>query len=87
VAENPAAWGRPERIVHDVLAAHEEQEYRVRAAHGEVICGPSLVRQITDALRREGLLRERGRYRIVIESDAPFGIVSAEEVTREPADH
>lgn len=49
--ENPATWGRAEHIVQDVLRRREDSR-----ASGEFRCGLSLARQITDALRAEGLL-------------------------------
>lgn len=51
MAENPATWGHAELAVMAALEAHDEAEER-----GE--CGLSLVRRITDELRREGLLAD-----------------------------
>lgn len=51
--ENPATWGAAERIIHSVRVQHEEM------MHLKVpVFGLSLERQITDALRQAGLLRE-----------------------------
>jgi hypothetical protein len=49
--ENPATWGRAERVVSDALEA-------ALKARDEGYVGFSTPRQITDALRREGLLKE-----------------------------
>ena len=50
--ENPATWGQPERIVDKAV----DDAYQNRKAG---LIGLSLTRQITDALRAAGLLRER----------------------------
>jgi hypothetical protein len=50
--ENPQTWGEAEHLVCDALEDHEK-------AMAEDICGLSVVRRITDALRKEGLLNER----------------------------
>jgi hypothetical protein len=49
--ENPATWTPAERIVREVM---RRPQYR----DGQPIIGLSLERQITDALRAAGLLRE-----------------------------
>ena len=49
--ENPATWGKAEKVVA------QAQEKWQRDRENRVI-GLSEVRSITDALRREGLLRE-----------------------------
>ena len=49
--ENPATWGRAERIVHEALKRQQEA-----VARGLV--GLSQARTVTDALRAEGLLKE-----------------------------
>lgn len=49
--ENPATWNRAERIVHEAL-----REFSSSAKAG--VIGLSLTRQITDALRKAGLLVE-----------------------------
>jgi hypothetical protein len=52
--ENPATWGPAERAVDDVL--------RGQTGWGtEPLVGLSLVRQITDALRSQGLLIDQGQ--------------------------
>lgn len=56
--ENPATWGPAEKIVHDVLNEQDNILPRLRPSPGEVLCGLSLERQITDALREAGLLKE-----------------------------
>lgn len=53
--ENPATWGPAEHVVLKALDEHDENE---RRPPDERLIGLSLVRRITDALRREGLLRE-----------------------------
>lgn len=56
--ENPTTWGKPERIVHDVLQQWwSEREVSRRSEHGapgSVAAGLSLERRITDALRDAG---------------------------------
>jgi hypothetical protein len=49
--ENPATWGPAE---HVVMEAYEQWLEN----HENMVCGLSLMRTITDALRREGLLVE-----------------------------
>jgi hypothetical protein len=51
--ENPATWGEAEKIVSRVITEHDAL---MRREPG--LCGLSLERQITDALRRAGLLAE-----------------------------
>lgn len=51
MVENPQGWGKAERIVCDAL----EQGLRAR---DEGLVGLSIPRQITDALRKAGLLKE-----------------------------
>ncbi len=53
MAENPQTWSEAERIVDRVLTDHAENMRRP-----DPLIGLSVVRQITDALRRAGLLRE-----------------------------
>jgi hypothetical protein len=50
--ENPATWGKAERIIHDTL--HQAETYET----GMPIRGLSRARQVADALRAEGLLVE-----------------------------
>jgi hypothetical protein len=47
--ENPATWGTAEHIVNNTYADWCD-------AREQDICGLSLARQITDALRAEGML-------------------------------
>ena len=49
--ENPATWGAAERVVHDVITEHFAHQDA-----GETLCGLSLERQITDAMRKAGLI-------------------------------
>ena len=49
--ENPATWGTAEKIVSKVLSETDN-------ILPEFICGLSLERRITDALREAGLLKE-----------------------------
>jgi hypothetical protein len=49
--ENPATWGPAEKVVDDAY----ERWFRLRS---QGYCGLSLARQITDALREAGLLKE-----------------------------
>lgn len=49
--ENPATWGKAERVVADAMEAADE-------AYRTGYVGLSTVRQITDALREAGLLKE-----------------------------
>lgn len=49
--ENPATWGRAERVVSDAWTNWYD-------AHAKGVVGLSLPRTITDALRAEGLLKE-----------------------------
>ena len=50
--ENPATWGEAERIVEQCLQEDEDAKWRG-------ICGLSLPRRITDALRDAGLLSSK----------------------------
>lgn len=52
--ENPATWGRAERIVNNVLDSYAVDQ--VRPEEHRTVIGLSVERQITDALRAEGLL-------------------------------
>ena len=54
--ENPATWGEAERIVEGVLISFFENQDRRPADPVKILCGLSLERQITDALRGAGLL-------------------------------
>lgn len=49
--ENPATWGKAEHVVHEALRVAD-------AVRMDFVCGLSVERQITDALRAAGLLRE-----------------------------
>lgn len=49
--ENPATWGKAEKVVFAAL--HEAEIARLKGVYGL-----STTRQITDALRKAGLLRE-----------------------------
>lgn len=49
--ENPATWGPAEKVVSRILAEQDDVE-------SQFLCGLSLARRITDALREAGLLRE-----------------------------
>lgn len=49
--ENPATWGKAERLVHLAIRSHHN-------AQAAGFTGLSLVRTITDVLRDAGLLRE-----------------------------
>lgn len=51
--ENPATWGKAERVVNDALRTHYRQVAADEAA-GEFHAGLSLPRKITDALREAG---------------------------------
>lgn len=51
--ENPATWGPAERIVRQVM----DDDFQMNLSP-EPICGLSIERRITDALRAAGLLRE-----------------------------
>lgn len=55
--ENPATWGPAEKIVRDVLDDFFENQAKPITDESKTICGLSLERRITDALRAEGLLR------------------------------
>ncbi len=54
--ENPSTWGEAERIVSDVLYESARHQAAVRLGTEEPIIGLSIARQITDALRKAGLL-------------------------------
>jgi hypothetical protein len=49
--ENPATWGRAEHVVSQAMDEAEDDLQ-------QQVCGLSVVRQITDALRAAGLLKE-----------------------------
>ena len=49
--ENPAAWGKAEYVVHEALEA-------AWVDTGANEYGISLARQVTDALRKAGLLKD-----------------------------
>jgi len=53
--ENPATWGEAEKVIHDVMM---KDHYAKQEEPG--LCGLSLPRQIADALRKAGLLKEEG---------------------------
>lgn len=50
MAENPATWGRAEKIISDTLD-------KAQAAHEAGMCGWSTPKQIAEALKMAGLLR------------------------------
>lgn len=53
--ENPATWGPAEKIVDKILG---DLILRMAKPADEEMCGLSWARQITDALRAQGLLKE-----------------------------
>lgn len=53
MAENPASWGEAERIISDTIDTFD----RTMHEHPD-LCGATLPRQIADALREAGLLKE-----------------------------
>lgn len=53
--ENPATWGQAERIIAEVHRSWLDNLHRTA---DERVTGLSLYRQIADALREAGLLRE-----------------------------
>lgn len=55
--EDPKSWGRAEQIVNDVLVNDDANRTK---PPDQQRYGLSRARQITDALRREGLLVEEG---------------------------
>jgi len=56
--ENPATWGRAERVVDEALRKHAE----MMAKH---YCGLSDVRMVTDALRAAGLLKKEHQHAFI----------------------
>ena len=64
--ENPATWTRAERIVNKVIRRHAME---IQKPPDEQVIGLSLVRQITDALRRECFLRDDDEAAHVFYSD------------------
>ncbi len=52
--ENPATWGKAEHVVNDTIAEHDQV---MRMSPG--LCGLSLARRITDALREAGFHLDR----------------------------
>lgn len=69
--ENPATWGPAERVVNDVIRRRHTEALR-----GGVLVGLSLERQITDALRDEGLLEPA-------ESELPADVMRALHLMRD----
>lgn len=57
--ENPATHGEAERVVGKVLDDFFENQEKPITDPSKYICGPSLERRITDALREAGLLGEK----------------------------
>lgn len=55
MAENPESWGPAERVVDQVLTDHAQRDPQ--------LCGLSLMRRITDALRDAELLTREYTYR------------------------
>lgn len=53
--ENPSSHGKAEHVVSDAIKRHDQV-----MAESPGLCGLSLTRTITDALRKEGLLLEDG---------------------------
>ena len=53
--ENPATWGPAERIIQETYLAWLEN---LRLPANERVIGLSLYRQVADALRTAGLLKE-----------------------------
>lgn len=56
--ENPATWGPAEKAVRAVLGDFFENQAKSITDPSKAICGLSLERRITDALREAGLLKE-----------------------------
>lgn len=54
--ENPASWGKAEHVVDNVLGEWWANREKQMTDPTKRITGPSLARQITDALREAGLL-------------------------------
>lgn len=54
MVENPATWGRAERVVAEAMRQADE-------GHEQGLVGLSTIRQITDALRAADLLKEEGK--------------------------
>lgn len=57
--ENPATHGEAERIVSRVLYDFYVNQEKALTDPDKVIFGPSVERQITDALREAGLLKDK----------------------------
>jgi len=60
--ENPETWGEAEKIVRRVLDEHDEHHRQVAQGKAEPICGLSLERKITEALREASLLSHEDPY-------------------------
>jgi hypothetical protein len=60
ILENPASWGKAEKIVSGIMDDHFRHHEAVLRGLEEPVCGLSLERKITDALRKEGLLHDPG---------------------------
>lgn len=56
--ENPATWGEAEHIVSRILDEDYRHRHQVAQGEAEPLCGFSLERRITDALRDAGFLSE-----------------------------
>jgi hypothetical protein len=56
--ENPATWGKAEKIVATVIDDHFEHHRKVAAGEAEPVMGLSLAAKVTSALRAAGLLRD-----------------------------
>ena len=54
VAENPATWGEPEKIIDEVL-----DDYWRNRARPDPMIGWSLAKMIAEALRNAGLLLDQ----------------------------
>jgi hypothetical protein len=55
--ENPTTWGLAEKVIRNVI----EKDHYAKLAEPE-LCGFSLEKQIADALRAAGLLKEDSFY-------------------------
>lgn len=54
--EDPKSWGKAEHVVSAVIVNHERNRAEAKADPSKLQIGLSLTKQITNALRTEGLL-------------------------------
>lgn len=69
--ENPnTTWGEAEYLVESVLDSFYVNQQKPVTDPSKIIFGPSLAKQVTNALREAGLLRPASHHTPLLRADA-----------------